>query len=275
MRSNVASALSGSFFGVCVARDLLVRRERVARELQRLVGRGELQLDVDPARVELEDLLVDRHGLEEEPLLAVGLRDLEIRVARVADRAALRVEIADLEERSYVASDRLARASGTPRSPCRTGPWPGTSVRLRGLCFGRGSRVQPSPFEGFRDLRDGKRSPWSGRYGRYRPKHTRSPDPHGTTAPGIGDADLGGVVRGACGSGVGATTRAPRSALHDRAGVDRGAASRRGGPTSRVRHRSQRAMRSRNRVESLPRLEVAGGPGCAGGAGCSCGCRRR
>src|ERR1051325_8615051 len=64
---------------------------------QLAVELGELEDHVYEARVELDDLLVDRDGFMQEPLVVIEPRDLEIGLDRVLFRALLGVEVADLE----------------------------------------------------------------------------------------------------------------------------------------------------------------------------------
>ena len=84
-------------FAMEVRRDRLVVLHRIGHQAELAVELGELQDHVDEARIELEDLLVDRDRFEEEALLVIEARDLEVRLGRVLLRALLRVEVADLE----------------------------------------------------------------------------------------------------------------------------------------------------------------------------------
>ena len=82
--------------------DRLVVLHRIGHEAELAIELGELQDHVDEARIELEDLLVDRDRFEEETLLVIEARDLEIRLGRVLLRALLRVEVADLQPHADV-----------------------------------------------------------------------------------------------------------------------------------------------------------------------------
>jgi hypothetical protein len=81
---------------------LLVRGERVAHQVELLVHARELQLGVDAGGVQLQDLLVDRDGLQEEALVRVLRGDPAVRLHRAVACARLRVEVTDLEQRPHV-----------------------------------------------------------------------------------------------------------------------------------------------------------------------------
>jgi hypothetical protein len=83
-------------------RDLLIRGERVVGEPEFLVHLGEALRRIEVCGFELENLLVDGDGFEEEALLRVELCDLEVNVDRVLRLAATRVQVADLQQRAYV-----------------------------------------------------------------------------------------------------------------------------------------------------------------------------
>ena len=70
---------------------------RVREQAELAVELGQLEVDLNQPRIELEDLLVDRDGLQVEALLAVELGDAEIGLRGLVLRALLGVEIADLE----------------------------------------------------------------------------------------------------------------------------------------------------------------------------------
>ena len=89
-------------FAMEVRGDGLEVLHRIAHQAELAIQLGELEDDVDEARVELEDLLVDRDGFQEEALLVIEARDLLIGVDRVLLRALLRVEVADLEPHADV-----------------------------------------------------------------------------------------------------------------------------------------------------------------------------
>ena len=95
--ANRRQRLFGLTFAMEVGRDALEVLHRVRQQPQLAVQLGQLEVDVDQARVELEDLLVDRDGLEVEALLAVELRDLEIGLGRLGLGALFGVQVADLE----------------------------------------------------------------------------------------------------------------------------------------------------------------------------------
>src|SRR5688572_463802 len=83
-------------FAMEVSGDGFVVLHRIAHQTELAIQLGELERDVDLARIELEDLLVDRDGFEKETLLVIEARDFEIRVSRVLLGALFRVEVADL-----------------------------------------------------------------------------------------------------------------------------------------------------------------------------------
>jgi hypothetical protein len=84
-------------FAMEVRCDALVVLHRLGHAAELAIQLGELQDHVDEARIELEDLVVDRDRFEEKPLLVIEARDLEVRVGRFLLGALLRVEVADLE----------------------------------------------------------------------------------------------------------------------------------------------------------------------------------
>ncbi len=70
---------------------------RIGHQAELAIELRELEDHVDEARIELEDLLVDRDRFEEETLLVIEARDLQVRLDRVLLRTLLRVEITDLQ----------------------------------------------------------------------------------------------------------------------------------------------------------------------------------
>jgi hypothetical protein len=86
---------------------VLVGAQRVADQREHLVHLGELDLDVEAARVELEDLLVDRDGLQEEALVRVLMRDASVGLDRLRTGAAAGVEVTDLQPGANIGGVRL------------------------------------------------------------------------------------------------------------------------------------------------------------------------
>jgi hypothetical protein len=87
----------GVAFAMEVGGDRLEVLHRIGRQAQLAIQLRELQDHVDEPRIELEDLLVDSDGFQEEALVVIELRDLQVGLDRVLLRAPLGVEIADLQ----------------------------------------------------------------------------------------------------------------------------------------------------------------------------------
>jgi hypothetical protein len=94
--------LLGLALTVEVRRHLLEVLHGVGHQPELPVQLGELEVHLDEPRVELEDLLVDRDGLGEEPLVLIEARDLEVRVGGLLLLALARVQVADLEPHADV-----------------------------------------------------------------------------------------------------------------------------------------------------------------------------
>jgi len=69
----------------------------VGHQPQLPVQLGELEVDLDQARIELEDLLVDRDRLGEEALVLVEARHLEVGLGGLLLLALAREQVADLQ----------------------------------------------------------------------------------------------------------------------------------------------------------------------------------
>jgi hypothetical protein len=89
--------LLGLALAVVKRGDQLVLLHRVREQPELAVDLGQLDVHLDEARIELEDLLVDRDRLQVEALVAVELRHLEVRVGGLLLGALLGVEVAELE----------------------------------------------------------------------------------------------------------------------------------------------------------------------------------
>ncbi len=89
--------LLGLALAVEVRGDRLEVLHRVRHQAELAIQLRELEVDLDQARVELEDLLVDRDGLREEALVLVVAGDLQVRLGRLLLLALAGMQVADLQ----------------------------------------------------------------------------------------------------------------------------------------------------------------------------------
>ena len=91
--------------------DVFEHAHGIADQLQLLVHLAEPHLCIQPGWIELQDLFVDRNGLQKETLLRVVLGNGFVGLDGGAAVAFAHVQIADLQQRAHVALVRFDELS--------------------------------------------------------------------------------------------------------------------------------------------------------------------